>query len=132
MWKFLIFVVYFSPSIASAFRLGNIECEVAPTPQSFGRISCNGDKCTVTCIQDYKFPNGEEVLEITCYNNEKWIVASYGNLPECSPTCSPACLNSGKCVETDRCLCQGDYTGHRCQTKIQVCVNKIDDFFSTI
>lgn len=122
MWKFLIFVVYFSPAI-TGFRLGNIECAVAPVPQNFARISCNGETCTMTCIEDYKFPHGEKSLELICYDNEKWIVGSYGNLPECSATCAPACLNGGQCVATDRCECSSDFTGHRCQTIVQVCEN---------
>lgn len=119
MWKILIiFSFYISSSIS--FKIGNLECATAPEQQSFARIHCSNEKCEVTCIEGYKFPNGENKLELSCFNDQRWIVASYGNIPECSASCTPACLNGGKCIATNQCQCPFGFTGHRCQTEIKV------------
>lgn len=119
MWKLLIFS---SICILNsfAFKLGNIVCSVSPEAQPDARIECDGEKCEIECVEGYKFPYGETKLNMTCINNSRWIVKSYGNLPECSPTCSPACLNGGTCISPDHCACRPEYTGHRCQTQLKV------------
>lgn len=123
MWKRIIFLSQTLISISFAFRIGNEDCDVRPEPQNFARITC-AEKCSVTCIPDYKFPNGEITLDLNCYNNDKWIVNSYGNIPECRPSCSPACLNGGECIAPNKCQCPLNFTGHRCQTAIKVKVKK--------
>lgn len=119
MWKLLILLSVFK-SNPLAFRLGEIECDAYPEAQPNARVECDGLKCSIECNEGFKFPDGETKLSMACLNRERWIVNSYGNLPECAATCSPACLNGGSCISPDKCACQPDFTGHRCQTRLKV------------
>lgn len=81
----LIFALLFCSFIITieTFHLGNIECDVDPEPAAMSQLKCDSDKCEVTCLPNYKFPNGETKLELICVNRRRWIARNYNEVPHC-------------------------------------------------
>lgn len=60
-------------------------CDAAPKAPLNAGIKCSQySGCRANCIQDYKFPNGESQLFITCENGE-WQVkgTEWEHIPPC-------------------------------------------------
>ena len=78
----IILIILFANTYSSdAFRLGNIECDVDPEPAPMSTLRCDGEKCEVTCMENYKFPNGETKLDLQCINGRRWIARNYNEVP---------------------------------------------------
>jgi von Willebrand factor len=51
-------------------------------------MKCSGGKCEVSCLPDYAFPKGEDILFIVCMDG-RWITKNfeYNEIPPCKGNC---------------------------------------------
>ncbi|KAG5679178.1 hypothetical protein PVAND_008768 [Polypedilum vanderplanki] len=111
--------------VIDAFRIGNVECEIEPKPVAFSSLRCSSEKCEISCISNYEFPNAETKLDLECNNRRIWVAKNYNTIPACIPICNISCLNGGYCMAPNQCYCNQNFTGNRCQTQIATCPDKI-------
>uniref|UniRef100_A0A1B0D0P6 Uncharacterized protein n=1 Tax=Phlebotomus papatasi TaxID=29031 RepID=A0A1B0D0P6_PHLPP len=80
--------------MGGAFPPGHVkymqDCTGKPNQPLNAMLKCtsNSNTCKATCMPDYKFPNGETNLLISCVEGE-WIVqgAEWPQVPSCEPIC---------------------------------------------
>ncbi|GFT52720.1 SCO-spondin [Nephila pilipes] len=98
-------------------------CEQPPNPTN-GHISCQGNTeimiCTGTCQPGYIFKDGFTELAIQCVRRTGEWTPTVG-FPDCEPICSPECLNGGRCIGHNSCLCPKEYRGSRCEYAYSNC-----------
>lgn len=103
------------------------DCTGKPNQPLNAMLKCtsNSNTCKATCMPDYKFPNGETTLLISCVEGE-WIVqgAEWPQVPSCEPICMPQCLNNGICVSPGVCSCSDNFRGPQCQYEKKICLQK--------
>jgi hypothetical protein len=60
------------------------QCLSEPKAPANGRLSCSSNACQVSCLPDYKFPNGESTLILGCMSG-RWMVKSFewNDIPAC-------------------------------------------------
>ena len=67
-------------------------------------------------MKGYRFPDGTSVLNLACKNGD-WMPTrpELTSIPDCQPTCTPACQNGGNCLSYNTCQCPPDFRGPQCQ-----------------
>ncbi|KAG5675394.1 hypothetical protein PVAND_005302 [Polypedilum vanderplanki] len=113
----------FSQAGSSSFSMSGKQCTQRPQPPANAGMKCSQSACQITCLADYKFPNGEMTMTLEC-NNGRWLVKSLelNEMPPCEPICLPKCLNNGICVAPGQCKCPENYMGPTCQMKKELCL----------
>ncbi|XP_075237780.1 hemolectin [Lycorma delicatula] len=99
-------------------------CETRLTAPMNSKLECTTySGCQATCRYGHQFPGGDTHLFFYCHEG-KWRVrgATVDKIPQCYPTCVPACQNGGMCVEPNVCDCSGNYFGAYCQYEKKTCV----------
>lgn len=85
--------------------------------------------CTISCKEGFLFPDGSKVDYMVC-KDEEWIPTKIGakEIGNCEPTCTPKCLNGGKCISLNVCQCDKDFRGPNCQYNTEACTPKKINF----
>ncbi|XP_031619378.1 hemocytin isoform X2 [Contarinia nasturtii] len=104
-------------------------CLTKPVVPHNSRLICSSTSCTITCAKGYTFPDGSSITNMMCENGE-WKPSRPDQtfIPDCQPTCSPACQNGGVCLSYNVCQCAKDYRGKQCQFNVDVCSPKKIEF----
>ncbi|XP_070069456.1 hemocytin-like [Drosophila takahashii] len=86
------------------------------------RTVCRGDTCEVECSRGFAFSDQRSRVLLKC-KGTKYVdmSAEYSKMPECEATCSPNCLNGGKCIAANVCECPPNYRGKQCQFDVSRC-----------
>ncbi|XP_044578140.1 hemocytin isoform X1 [Cotesia glomerata] len=97
-------------------------CLNLPAPVLGARRHCNSKTCTITCMNNFTFPDGSSITNLICRDGN-WIPTrtEWVSIPDCKPTCSPACENGGICLTLNTCQCPQDFRGPQCQYSADAC-----------
>ncbi|GFW41573.1 putative hemocytin [Trichonephila clavipes] len=87
----------------------------SPMPEIIFKMICTG-----TCQTGYVFKDGFSELAIQCVRRTGEWTPTVG-FPDCEPICSPECLNGGRCIGHNSCLCPKEYRGSRCEYAYSNC-----------
>ncbi|KAH8413492.1 hypothetical protein KR009_011769 [Drosophila setifemur] len=90
------------------------------------RTVCRGDSCEVQCSQGFAFSDGRTRLLLKCKGTKYVDMSGSDKQPECEATCSPNCLNGGKCIAANVCECPPRFRGKQCQFDVSSC--QVKDF----
>lgn len=77
-----------SGSSKSGYGFGKMKagCMTPPSAPNHGTMQCSqaSNSCKATCANEYKFPNGNSVLYISCVDNE-WTIkdSEWEDIPAC-------------------------------------------------
>ncbi|KAL7040824.1 hypothetical protein ACKWTF_000531 [Chironomus riparius] len=108
---------------ASSSSFSGAQCTTKPKISPNTKLQCGSGACKITCLDEYKFPNGESTMSLSCMNG-RWIVQNfeYNEVPPCEPVCLPKCLNNGICISPGQCKCPENFMGPTCQMKKELCL----------
>ncbi|KAH8249445.1 hypothetical protein KR032_009614, partial [Drosophila birchii] len=91
------------------------------------RTVCRGDTCEVECNRGFGFSDGRDRVLLKCKGTKYVDMGGDSNaMPECEASCTPNCLNGGKCIAANVCECPPGFRGKQCQFDISKC--KVLDF----
>ncbi|XP_002132784.3 hemocytin-like [Drosophila pseudoobscura] len=83
---------------------------------------CRGDTCEVQCSRGFSLADGRSRVLLKC-EGTKYIDLAGGHtkISDCEATCSPVCLNGGKCIAANVCECPPSFRGKQCQYPVSSC-----------
>ncbi|EDW29183.1 GL18548 [Drosophila persimilis] len=83
---------------------------------------CRGDTCEVQCSRGFSLADGRSRVLLKC-EGTKYIDLAGGHtkISDCEATCSPVCLNGGKCIAANVCECPPNFRGKQCQYPVSSC-----------
>ncbi|XP_034481426.1 hemocytin [Drosophila innubila] len=97
-------------------------CAAKPPVPKNSRLTCMNNICNAACMRGFQYPDGSAITNIECRNGQ-WIHTKSGlaKIPDCAPTCSPACQNGGQCISFNVCQCSKMHRGAFCQYEVANC-----------
>nr|XP_014086275.2 hemocytin [Bactrocera oleae] len=100
------------------------DCPAYQLPSKMS-LKCRGNQCEVSCMAEYRYPDGASTLKLACINGD-WIIrdSAFTSVPPCQATCTPPCDNNGICIEAGVCKCAENFYGPRCRNKKTFCSGK--------
>lgn len=101
------------------------------------QMSCTSVVCKITCLKDYEFPGGNNLIQVDCINGT-WNIhnSNLKEIPSCermkkmfivlwkllrfyfTAVCNPSCQNNGICMSPGVCDCPENFMGTQCQMVI--------------
>ncbi|KAK7602195.1 hypothetical protein V9T40_009636 [Parthenolecanium corni] len=109
---------YYGPTC----EIKNMPCASLPPLTNFAHRKCNEKKCVVTCLAGRVFPDGSTSVEMICDDGQwKLSKSTWDTLPDCQAVCTPQCLNGGKCIGKNNCMCPEEFRGPYCQYHVSQC-----------
>uniref|UniRef100_A0A8D8ZF36 Hemocytin n=1 Tax=Cacopsylla melanoneura TaxID=428564 RepID=A0A8D8ZF36_9HEMI len=90
------------------------ECLPFQAPMN-SQVKCKKNKCIVSCMKDYQFPDASRTMMVSCLDG-KWVIKDTLSdaIPHCEPIC-PSCQNGGYCSAPYTCTCKPNYFGPNCE-----------------
>ncbi|KAJ8683258.1 hypothetical protein QAD02_019050 [Eretmocerus hayati] len=97
-------------------------CLNPPPSVNNAQRKCSTKSCTVTCLDQFVFPDGSSVANLVCkYGDWQPTKSNWVTIPDCQPTCKPPCQNGGVCLSLNACDCPQDFVGSQCQYRSDAC-----------